>query len=178
MNLQLVANIAIIVVLIGWIGYRQLTWRAVNPAQMIRLPLILAIIGVVEVAGTSKAATVHASDIGILAIELVLSLVLGSVMGLLAHFRPITEEAARAYQERGRRRDTVAPTLESRTGWLGLALWAVFIAIRVGIDVWAGQSGATIASSTGVILIMVAANRLARVGVIASRAARLSAVSA
>lgn len=175
MNAQLLLNAVVIVVLIGFVAYRQLTWRIVDPARMIRLPLALAIVGVVTMAGATKGGGLHASDVGILAVELVLSLVLGSLMGLLARFRPIGGQVAPTRHDRGR--GGREPSLESRTGWLGVALWVVFIGIRIGVDLWAVHAGSVLASSTGVILIMVAANRLARTGVIAYRTTRPTSIA-
>ena len=57
---------------------------------------------------------------------------------------------------------------------MGLVLWVVLIAVRVGMDALAGMAGSHLAASTGVILLMVAANRIARVGVILYRAGRIS----
>ena len=63
---------------------------------------------------------------------------------------------------------TSPPTSRS-TGALGLVLWVVVIVVRLGIDVLAGMAGAHLAASTGVILLMFAANRAARAAVFASR---------
>ena len=68
--------------------------------------------------------------------------------------------------------------MESRTGWWGLALWVLVIVIRVGIDVLAAQAGSHLAASTGIIVLLVAANRAARTAVFAYRLDRMPAVAA
>ena len=47
LSLQLVTNAIVIVALVAFVGYRQMTWRAVDPGRMWRLPAILAIVGLV-----------------------------------------------------------------------------------------------------------------------------------
>jgi hypothetical protein len=74
--------------------------------------------------------------------------------------------------------DGTETVLESRTGWLGLALWIVMILVRIGIDAIASDMGSVLASATGVILVMVAANRLARTFVFAARVQKSTAVTA
>jgi uncharacterized membrane protein len=73
---------------------------------------------------------------------------------------------------------TARRLLETRTGWWVLALWIVMILVRIGIDVVATQMGYVLAAATGVILITVAANGLARVFVFAARVQKSAAVTA
>lgn len=177
-SLQLVTNAIVIVALVAFVGYRQMTWRAVDPGRMWRLPAILAIVGLVTLGSMTKVATLTGTDIAVLCGELVISLALGAAMGAIARFRPMTADGIRLYRDAhaNDRRPSMAPvTLETRTGWVGLALWVVLIAVRIGIDALANLAGSHLAASTGVILLMVAANRLARVGVILYRAGRVPA---
>jgi len=74
--------------------------------------------------------------------------------------------------------DGTKTVLESRTGWLGLVLWIVLILVRIGCDVIASQLGSTLATSIGVILVMVAANRAVRTAVFAARVQNRLAVTA
>lgn len=74
--------------------------------------------------------------------------------------------------------DGTETVLESRTGWLGLALWIVMILVRVGIDAIASDMGSVLAAATGVILVMIAANRLARTFVFATRVQKSTAITA
>ncbi|MHA7985437.1 hypothetical protein ACX9R5_06480 [Rathayibacter sp. CAU 1779] len=178
LSLQLVTNAVIIVAVLVFVGYRQLTWRAVDPGRMWRMPVILGIVGLATLGGTTKPQAITGVDIAVLLVELVVSLGLGAVMGKIATIRPLTADGIRLYRDahaNDRRPSASLVTLETRTGWLGMALWVLLILVRIGMDVLAGMAGSTLAASTGVILLMVAANRLARVAVILTRASRISA---
>ncbi|MHC5795691.1 hypothetical protein ACVXZ4_05975 [Lacisediminihabitans sp. FW035] len=170
MTIQTLANALVVLLLVGWIGVRQLTWRPVTVSKMWRLPLILAAIGVVQLVGVSHGSALSQADVAVLIIELVVSLGVGSAMGVLARFRPATA---------GEPSNPSAPAeFESRTGWLGLALWLVFIAVRVGIDFWAVSAGSVVATATGVIFVMIAANRASRTAVFTVRLSRMTPVAA
>lgn len=171
MTVQTLADILIGVALIGWISYRQMTWRAVSGSRMWKMPAALAVVGVVMLAQTKSIHPLTVLDIVLLLVELVIALAVGALMGRIAVFR--TRRAVES--DKG---DThlsaqgVESVVESRTGWFGLALWIVLIAVRIGIDVLAVQMGAVLATATGVILLMVAANRAARVLVLVQRVSR------
>jgi hypothetical protein len=167
MNSQTIVNALIVIVLVGWIASRQLRWRPVVVGRMWRMPILFGVIGIFLTATQSKGATLTTFDIAVLAIELVIALGVGAIMGRIAQFRPLPRNA-----------QPDAPEYESRTGWVGMVLWVVMIGIRVGIDIWASGAGATIVTSTGIILLVLAANRLARTGVFAARVARLDSVAA
>ncbi|TXN29693.1 hypothetical protein [Lacisediminihabitans profunda] len=167
MTLQTLANAALILILVGWIGIRQLTWRPILVGRMWRLPIVFAAIGLFALSGSHGASSVTAVDAALLSLELVVSLGVGAAMGALATIRPLSSGDGAPD----------APRFESRTGWVGLALWFVFIGVRVGIDVWAGALGSHLAASTGVIFVMVAANRVARTAVIGLRVSRLATVA-
>lgn len=173
MTLQTLGNALLIIIAIGWIGVRQMAWRPVSIGRMWRMPAILGIVGLVLIVQTTKPAALTALDIGVLVVELVISLGIGAWMGGIAHFRPLPEPIEVG---RGRDRSELA-TYESRTGAWGLALWVLVIVVRVGIDVLAGMAGSHLAASTGVILLMLAANRAARTAVFASRLGRHAAVT-
>jgi hypothetical protein len=165
MNLQTIANAILILLLVGFIGYRQLKWRPIAVARMWRQPIILGVIGLFVASSQSKGSTLSSLDIGVLVVEFVVALGIGALMGRLAQFRPLSNST-----------DPQAPEFESRTGLLGTGLWIVMIAVRVGIDLWASGAGSTVAASTGIILVMLAANRIARTAVFAARVAKLDAV--
>lgn len=159
MDLTTLADIVLIVLLVGWLGYRQTTWRPVVPSKLWRTPLILAVLGLFNLARGGDA--IGAVDIAVIVIELLLSVGVGAWMGALAHFRPLAAPVA------GRRGEVA--TVESRTGWFGLALWAALLVVRVAMDVGANALGAHAVTGAGVILLVFAANRAARNGVIAAR---------
>ncbi|MFP3466318.1 hypothetical protein [Leifsonia sp. SIMBA_070] len=169
MSIQTLANAVLIVLLIGWVGYRQLTWRPVVVSRMWRFPAILAVVGVVLIGQQTKPAQVTPLDLAVIAGELLLSLAIGAWMGAIAHFRRLPEPIAA-----GRRPGEVA-VYESQTGVLGLVLWVVVVAVRIGVDVLATQAGAHLVAATGVILLVFAANRIARTAVFAARLDRHAA---
>ncbi|MEA9985574.1 MULTISPECIES: hypothetical protein [Subtercola] len=177
MTFQLLANAAIIIAAVAFLGFRQLAWRPVVTSRLWRLPVVLGIIGVVTLANASSPLALSTLDISLLIIEVVVSLGVGAAMGVIARFRPISAADQARYHANGKPGDPV-PNLESRTGWVGFALWAVFIVVRIGLDVWATQAGSQLATSTAVILVMIAANRAARGAVVAARVIRLEAVAA
>jgi len=169
MNLQTIGNAILIVLVIGWIGYRQTTWRPGAVGRMYRLALVLALVGAggprAPAGGTPGAAGAAAPLAG------VISLGVGAWMGAIARFRPLDPPVPAGSSDQVAR-------FASRTGWWGLALWLVVIAVRVGIDVLATGLGAHAATSTGVILLLIAANRAARTAVFAVRLERRAAVTA
>lgn len=148
MSVQLIANIVIGLALVGFLAYRQATWRYLDPARVWRGPLVLAVIGVVMLANTKTAVTT--TDIVFLGIEALISVGVGLAMGSMTRFR-----TAATPDDKGR-------TLQARTGWYGAGLWFVLIAVRVGLDVLGVHMGAHLLSSTGAILLMLAINRAAR----------------
>lgn len=168
MNLDTLANIVLIVLLVGWLGYRQTTWRPVAPSRLWRTPLILAVLGIVNLARGDVG--IGGLDVAVLVIEVVLALGVGAWMGALAHFRPLDRPVT------SRRGESVV--VESRTGWWGLALWAALLLVRIGIDVAATAIGAHAVTGAGVILLVFAANRAARNAVLAARLGHLPVAGA
>ncbi|SDY55291.1 hypothetical protein [Herbiconiux ginsengi] len=183
MSYDVVIRTVLILLVVGWICYRQTQWRAVVIPRMWRSALLFTVIGLVQIGGTTSLGTVSAFDVGVMAIEIVISLGVGAVMGWIAHFRPVTEQALAAWEAKAGSRGRpsageVAPIVESRTGWWGIGLWLVFIAVRLGMDVWAGAAGSQLAVTVGAILIVVAANRAARTLVFMARIERMRIVAA
>ncbi|MEO7014990.1 MAG: hypothetical protein ABI130_12550 [Leifsonia sp.] len=170
MTIQTIGNVLLILVLIGWIGYRQMTWRPVSISRMWRLPAVMGLVGAILLMQTVKPTTLTTLDVSVLAVELVISLAIGAWMGAIAQFRALPEPIDLG-------RDRGLAQYESRTGAWGLALWVLVIAVRTGIDVIAGMAGSHLAASTGVILLMLAANRAARTVVFASRLDKHTAVT-
>lgn len=169
MTIQTIGNALLILVLIGWIGFRQLSWRPVSINRMWRTPAIMAVIGVVMLVQSTDATKLTALDVAVVLVELAISLGVGAWMGSIAVFRPLATPITDPQR---------AATMESRTGWWGLALWLVVIAVRVGIDVLAAQAGSHLAASTGMILLLLAANRASRTAVFAYRLGRTAPVAA
>ncbi|TAM69519.1 MAG: hypothetical protein EPN48_09185 [Microbacteriaceae bacterium] len=193
MTVQTLADMLIGLGLVGWIVYRQLTWRIVSISRMWRLPLVLAVVGFAMLARANGGHVISAVDVAVLVIELAISIGIGLMMGRIAVIRSRTVQPGDSGDrsaghprnlrggsriERGLNPDGTETVLESRTGWLGLVLWIVLILVRIGCDVVAGQLGSTLATSIGVILVMVAANRAARTFIFAARVQNRSAVTA
>ncbi|MFK4791610.1 hypothetical protein [Microbacterium sp. ZW T5_56] len=164
---QLLFNALVIILLIGYIGYRQTQWRAFEPGRIWRGPIILAVVGLGYLAYTTTA--IGTLDIAVLVLELAISVGIGALMGAIATFRPLTAE--------DRVRDPRAQWA-SRTGAVGIVLWVAMIAVRIGIDVLAGMAGSHLATSTGVILLVFAANRAGRAITMGARLQKLTRVSA
>ncbi|GAA2078456.1 hypothetical protein GCM10009840_11780 [Pseudolysinimonas kribbensis] len=147
------------VALLVWIVYRQMTWTAVDVGRMWRMPAILGLVGVVTLVSSGSTKALTAVDLGLLALELAVAVVTGALMGFVATFRPITEKGLAAWRARRRPGDAAEPTTESRTGWIGLVLWIVMVAVRVGLGFWGHSLGSALAESSGVILLVLAVNR-------------------
>ena len=172
-----VQNLAYAVVALGvivWIVYRQMTWQLVTPSRMWRMPIILTIVGLVELSQVKGVTTVSGLDFAILGGELAIAVGVGAVMGMIAKFRTRPQ---RASDVASRRTDGVPgnwspenTVVESRTGVWGAILWVVMIAVRVGIEFGArALDNSALISSIGIIMLVIAANRIARVLVIAYR---------
>ena len=179
-----IANIAeaiLGVLLVVYVIWRQMNWTAVDIARMWRMPLLFGLIGLVTLVSTGSQLTVTAVDLGLLAIEGAVAIVTGALMGFIAVFRPIGEKSLVAWRARAARRGRDAgpePEVESRTGWVGVVLWVVLIAVRVGLGFWGHSMGSAIAESSGVILLVLAVNRIARTFVFSMRHDRHRALAA
>ncbi|HET6824656.1 MAG TPA: hypothetical protein VFH64_01920 [Amnibacterium sp.] len=162
MNLTTVADLVLGIGVIVLICVRQLSWTAVRPSRMWRLPLVLGVIGVFSLLRGSPRA-LSGADVALLLVEAVVALGTGALMGRITVFRPIAAAPASL------RPGEPAPSLECRTGWTGVALWAVLIAARIGVAVVGHRFGAVAVESTGVVLLVIALNRVARVAVVLAR---------
>jgi hypothetical protein len=146
---------------IAYICSRQLTWRPVDPARMWKLPLILGAAGVASLARQTGA--VHPADVVILGLSAVFALLSGALMGRIARFRPSPSDPR---------------LMESRTGGLGIAIWAGLVAVRIALDVAGHRMGSDLAFSSGSILLVLALNRTAGALVVSARQPRRSLVMA
>jgi hypothetical protein len=183
MNVQEILEIVVGVAVLGLVIYRQLTWQLVRPSRMWRMPVILGIIGIYLLSQIKGVTSVSGTDIAILAGELVLAVGVGAAMGSLAKFRtrPQRESDVRSGRPDGQ---TAAwnpsnTVIETKTGGWGAALWIVMIAIRVGIEFGAREiDNSALISAVGVIYLVIAVNRIARVLVIMYRLDRQHLVPA
>ncbi|MFF3064169.1 hypothetical protein ACFVQ3_06405 [Oerskovia sp. NPDC057915] len=175
MNPEHLEPALIAVAVLCWLGYRQTTWRAVS-ARMWTLPAVLGAIGLLALS-SAVAVRPNGLDLVVVTAELVVSVGVGAVIGAMTSFRTIDPAAAPATGPAARRRARAAAagaTLEARAGWVALALWVALIVARLVTGMLAGAAGAHLAASAGVILLLLAANRAARVLVVTARAGRLA----
>lgn len=155
MTSSTLTDLALGLALIVYLCSRQLTWRPADPARMLKLPLILGIAGIVTMA--RETTSIHPVDVVILGLSAVLAVVSGAMMGGIARFH----------------RSPADPrVIESRTGWPGVAIWAVLILIRAGLDIAGHRMGSELAVSTGSILLVVAVNRVTAALVVSARQQR------
>lgn len=174
-----IATLILILAALVWLSIRQTTWSPVDRTRMFRSSAILAGIGVLIIIAEGQASTFDGTDIALLLLELVVGGAVGALIGLVAHLRPITGDALRAWQARAAKDPgSTAPRFEARNGWLGLVIWLTLIAARIGFTVWEASIGGHLAQAGGVLLLLLAVNRLVRSAVILSRAPRVLAPSA
>ena len=135
-------NIAIGVLVLALVLYRQLTTQRLR--ENYRLPLILAIVGIVEFAGFLKG---HPHDDGRIAVAVAGSLVIAAVLGAL---RALTVQVWRQDGE-----------LLRKGTWLTGALWVVSVAAHLGYDylvagdVVAGKNGSNVGNATVLLYLVV-----------------------
>jgi hypothetical protein len=145
-------NVLIILAVVAVIGaaiLRQLKGEPLRGRRIILLPIVLVVIGVMNVSGTKALTT---ADVACIAASAVVAVAIGVAQGSLLH-------------------------LESRDGGLwgrmptkGLWWWVALIASRLVVFVIAGVIGAKAATSLDSILLVLGLNRLAQATVIAARA--------
>ncbi|WP_067893180.1 hypothetical protein [Nocardia vaccinii] len=134
----------VVVLVLGWIVYRQTRWQVMDLTRVWRGPIILAVIGVLVSRSAVAGASIGTRAVALLALEAVLSVGVGIGMGMLSQVRRVDGQ------------------LQARTGLVGSLLWFVMLAARLGVDVWASAGGAKIVASAGIILLMLALNRAGR----------------
>ena len=162
MSPQTIVNVLLVLAVLVLVGYRQSTWRPIQPERIWRAPILFGVVGLAFLA--PSAATMTTADLAAVVIELAVSLGAGAWMGAIARIRPVAEAApAGSTSRRG------GAAYESRTGWWGMALWVLVLAARIGIDIVASGLGAHALMSTGMILLLVAANRTSRAAVLSAR---------
>jgi hypothetical protein len=141
MTVQSIATVLIALAVIGLLMARQLRWRTFDPARVLRMPIVLGAIGLIELANL-HGVRLTAIDATMFGIEVLLSVGIGALMGRLTVFRTGPDG-----------------TLQVRGGWIGAALWVGLIAVRVAFDALGGLLGAHLLTQTGVILLLIAVSR-------------------
>ena len=155
MNSSYLTDLVLGLAVIAYLCTRQLSWRTVDPARIWKLPLVLGVAGVIMLA--RQHVTIHPIDLVILILSGVAALASGTAMGRIARFRPSAADPR---------------LIESRTGWLGVAVWFALVLVRVVLDVVGHRMGSDLAISTGSILLVLAVNRAANALVLSARQPR------
>lgn len=144
---EVIAVIAVVAYVIG----RQLLGEPLRGKRLIVLPAVLAVVGVVELAGHSRHPA-GLADVALLGCGALVAAFIGTRQGM-------------------------AMRLQARDGVLwgqmppsSLWLWLALVCSRVLIDVAGGALGAHVAASSTSILLTLGVNRLAQALVITRRA--------
>ncbi|GAA1880016.1 hypothetical protein GCM10009715_28180 [Paeniglutamicibacter psychrophenolicus] len=147
-----VADNVIIAAGIAWLIARQFIWRSGELKRMLRMPVVVVAAGLAYLAIELWGGFQWVAGDWLVVAELGLVAVTGTAMGHVTRFR------------------TVAGLLQYRLTGIGLVLWAVFVAIRVGNFALASVLGANLADATGLVLLSFGVNRLAAIIVVRRRA--------
>jgi hypothetical protein len=157
MSSETILTIVLGLFVLIFISVRQMRWQQADIGKLMKMPLILALAGVV-IAATSWTGNllshVGPLDFLVAGVELGAALVGGWLMGRL------TEIA------------TIKGVTQSRLRPAGLAVWLGFIALRVGLGVIAGLLGAALASTPAMILFMIAIVKATQGLIVRDRIAR------
>jgi len=143
-----IADDVIITVGIAILIVRQFIWRSAEPNRMLRMPIVVIAAGIAYLIFELWGGFHWVAADWLVIAELGLVAVTGTVMGYVTHFR------------------RAAGRLQYRLTGVGLILWAVFVAIRVGNFALANLLGANLAEATGLILLSFGVNRLAACAVV------------
>lgn len=155
MSTQTILTILIGIAVLIFISFRQMRWQ--QPARQVRMPLILAVVGVIQAVNTWNNALLSklsVMDFALIGIELCFAVLGGWLMGRLSQVA------------------TVNGSTQTRLRPVGLAVWFGFIALRIGMATLGGFLGAALASNAAVILFMVAIVKGIQVLVVRERIAR------
>ena len=150
-----VADNVVIAAGIAWLIARQFIWRSGELKRMLRMPVVVVAAGLAYLAIELWGGFRWVAGDWLVVAELGLVAVTGTAMGHVTRFR------------------TVSGLLQYRLTGIGLVLWAVFVAIRVGNFALASVLGANLADATGLILLSFGVNRLAAIMVVRRRAKML-----
>ncbi|MDR2321369.1 hypothetical protein ACIPY5_19305 [Microbacterium sp. NPDC089698] len=172
MNLSIVSNVLLILVAVGVIAVRQMTWRPVLGGRDWTFPGLAAVVGAALLLQSLNGRALGVIDVVAFLVEVAIALGVGLGMGAIAHIRPIARPAgyaADASALSGKAAARALAEFETRTGPWGLALWIVLIGVRVGLTFAFESLGSHLGVSTGMILLVLAANRAARILVLHNR---------
>lgn len=156
--MQTFEYVALAVLMLGFITYRQTRWQSVRLSKLLRMPAILlvAALATIQTSARLLGAGWHpgARDLALVGVELGLGLVGGVLMGRWTQIR------------------TQGDDVVSRVVGRGLAVWVGFIVIRVALGVLGSVLGAPLGSMPSTILVVIAVVKLAQALVVRTRVAR------
>jgi hypothetical protein len=142
-------EILVVVAIIGFVIFQQVTGQAVQGKRLLLLPAIVTAIGFADLHGVKH---LHHADYVWLAVGAIGSVAIGLAFGAIT--RISSRDGA----------------LWAKLPLWGLWLWVAMIGWRAFVMVAAGHTGAHVAASTTPLLFTLGLNRLAQGGVIAARA--------
>lgn len=155
--MQTFISLAIAVVVIGFITYRQSRWLPVRLGKMLTMPAIFLVAGVLQVPSSLQQLPrgwhLGSLDLVLIAVEVVLALVVGWLLGRVTEVR------------------TIDGVLSSRLGGRGIALWLTFIAVRIGLGFAATSWSAPLAALPATIFFVVTVIKVAQLVVVRKRIA-------
>lgn len=163
MSLQPFAIAALALLVVALLVLRQLRWTRFDGNRVLRLPIVLGALGLLEIATSTTTVRLEPVDVLVLAAEVAVALGVGAAMGVRTVFRPSP---------------TAPGVWEARTGVAGAALWLVIVAMRVAVTLAGPTIGVHAAATAGVSLLVLAAARGATALIARSRAPQTAPVSA
>ncbi len=149
-----VADEALVTAGIGFLIVRQFLWRSAELRRMLWMPAIILGLGIVSLLGEVQGLRWVPADWCIPG-ELVLVFLTGTAMGYVTHLR------------------TAQQRVQYKLTGAGIALWAVFLTIRIGSFFLASALGANLSDAMGPILLSFGTNRLAATLIVRRRVRRL-----
>ncbi|WP_344779235.1 hypothetical protein [Microbacterium marinilacus] len=156
--------LALIVALIIFLLAQQLFWSRLDIRRPWALPVILGGVGILLVSLRPFPMTVV--DLVISGVLFVAAFLTGIAMAAITQFRPIASPGKSSSTEVG------ADRLEERTGWGGIAMLALLVVARVVLSLVLKNDGAGYMATSGILLLLFAANRVAYVIAIRPRVRR------
>ncbi|HEY9290766.1 MAG TPA: hypothetical protein VIP98_05755 [Microlunatus sp.] len=150
---SILAGLAILI----FISVRQMRWQRVTTAAMMKMPVILAIIGMVTAAQTFDAPGAlrfGTGDVALIAAEVAVAVLGGWLMGRMTQIA------------------TIDGSTRSRLTAVGLLVWFGFLAIRIGGEVLAHVDHLPLASSAPLVLFMIAIVKAAQAVTVRERVNR------